>query len=107
MTKRYQVTLIDDVDGNLADETVTFGLDGVSYEIELTTKHATELREFLAPWIAQARVRGTRPSGRRGRHTPGSAMAIREWAAENGIECPHMGRIPRAVRDQYVEAVKN
>ena len=33
-----EVTPIDDVDGNVADETVQFALDGMRYEIDLSTK---------------------------------------------------------------------
>ena len=41
MAKKVTVTLVDDFDGEgAADETVEFGLDGVSYEID-------ELAEIL------------------------------------------------------------
>ena len=43
MAKKVTVTLVDDFDGEgAADETVEFGLDGVTYEIDLSAKNATK-----------------------------------------------------------------
>ena len=45
MAKKVTVTLVDDFDGEgAADETVEFGLDGVTYEIDLSNKNAGKLR---------------------------------------------------------------
>src|SRR4051794_6191129 len=44
MAQRVNVVLVDDIDGSDAAETVTFGLDGVQYEIDLSDGHADELR---------------------------------------------------------------
>ena len=40
MAQRVHIVLEDDVDGSKADETVSFGLDGSSYEIDLSAKNA-------------------------------------------------------------------
>jgi len=48
--------LEDDLDGSEADETVTFALDGVSYEIDLNAKNAAALRDSLAQMRITARV---------------------------------------------------
>lgn len=48
MAQKIQILLLDDIDGSAADETVTFALDGVSYEIDLVSAHAAELRDSLA-----------------------------------------------------------
>ena len=40
MAQRVQIVLEDDLDGGVAAETVTFGLDGVNYEIDLSDKNA-------------------------------------------------------------------
>ncbi|MDN5803406.1 MAG: Lsr2 family protein, partial [Microlunatus sp.] len=61
-----QIILEDDYDGGEADETVSFGLDGAEYEIDLSTANATELRNGLAPWLAHARKRS---GGKRSRTT--------------------------------------
>ena len=40
MAQKVQVVLIDDIDGGSADETMSFAVDGVSYEIDLSTANA-------------------------------------------------------------------
>jgi Lsr2 len=95
--------LVDDVDGKPADETVSFGLDGVQYEIDLATDNAEALREALAPYQEVAR----RTGGRRGVIRPikvateVDTKAVRAWAASNGIELNGRGRIPGHVVEQY------
>ena len=61
MAKKVTVTLVDDFDGEgAADETVEFGLDGVSYEIDLSAKNAAKLRNELKPWLEAGRRVGGR-----------------------------------------------
>ncbi|HEY3611393.1 MAG TPA: Lsr2 family protein [Pseudonocardiaceae bacterium] len=60
MASKTVVELFDDLDGGRADETVRFALDGVEYEIDLSTKHAAKLRDMLAVYIGHAH----RPAGR-------------------------------------------
>jgi hypothetical protein len=55
MAQQIQVLLIDDLDGSEATETVTFGLDGVSYEIDLNSGNATRFRKDLVDYIEHAR----------------------------------------------------
>src|SRR6202050_885265 len=87
MAKKVTVTLVDDFDGEgAADETVEFGLDGVTYEIDLSAKNAAKLRGDLKQWVAAGRRvggrrRGGSGSGRgRGRIDREQSAAIREWA---------------------------
>lgn len=87
MAKKVTVTLVDDFDGSgAADETVEFGLDGVTYEIDLSTKNATKLRGDLKQWVA---------AGRRVGGAPARPFRIRPWTwrdrprAERGD--PRMG----------------
>ena len=40
--------LVDDLDGETADETVEFGIDGKSYEIDLSKDNVGRLRDALA-----------------------------------------------------------
>ena len=106
MAQKVQVLLVDDIDGGTADETVTFGLDGVSYEIDLTSGHATELRDALAQWVGHARKvgarSGTRTTAARGRRSSASdAQAIREWAKENGHHVSERGRISAEIKAAY------
>ncbi|UJP40915.1 histone-like nucleoid-structuring protein Lsr2 [Cellulomonas palmilytica] len=109
MAQKVQVLLIDDVDGSSADETVTFALDGVTYEIDLTAKRAAELRDSFATWVGHARKVGGRstsgaakPSSRR--RSSNDAQAIREWAKAQGLEVSERGRISADVREAYDKA---
>lgn len=56
MAQRVETVLIDDLDGvSLADETMRFGIDGAVYEIDLTARHAAELRASLNAYVGAAR----------------------------------------------------
>ena len=74
VAQRTITTLIDDIDGSEASETVVFGLDGTTYEIDLSEAHAEDLREVLSPYVSVARRAGSRTGGRGGR-TRGSRSA--------------------------------
>lgn len=112
MAQKVQVILIDDVDGGEADETLTFALDGVTYEIDLNTENAAKLRDAMATWIGHARrVTGRAASGgaRRGtarRQAGGGSdtAAIRAWARENGHQVSERGRISAEVMEAYAAA---
>jgi hypothetical protein len=106
MAKKTQIILIDDLNGETIAEgrggTVTFGLDGVEYAIDLTDKNATKLREVLSSYVAAA-TRIGRKSGSRGSRTQvgPSAREIRDWARSNGYRVPDRGRIPTEVREAF------
>lgn len=104
MAQRVHIVLEDDLDGSAADETVTFGLDGASYEIDLSKKNAAKLRDALAGYVGAARRttgRSARRAGR-GRGSSGaSASDVREWARSNGYEVSDRGRVPADVRAAY------
>src|SRR5215213_6153312 len=116
MARKVQVILSDDLDENLsADETVSFSLDGTSYEIDLADKNAKEMRDAFSRYVSAARKvgRGTRSSsssgGGRGRSTGGrmdreQAGAIRDWARKNGHAVSDRGRIPASVVEAYEAA---
>jgi len=108
MAQKIQVILIDDTDGSSADETVRFGLDGVNYEIDLTSENAAKLRDSLAPWVSSARRSGGRRVARRGagRSNSSDASRVREWARANGYTVSDRGRIPAEVREAYEAANK-
>jgi hypothetical protein len=67
MAQTVIVQLTDDIDGGEADETVTFALNGRTYEIDLSTKNADRLREAFAPFIEKARKSGRGESGPKAR----------------------------------------
>jgi hypothetical protein len=110
MAQKVKVLLIDDLDGSDADETISFAVDGATYEIDLNAEHAAELREAFARWIGHARRSGGRRSGPR-RAAAGSAPsrngdtgAIREWARENGYKVSDRGRVSAEIREAYTAA---
>jgi hypothetical protein len=111
VVQKTQVILVDDIDGSEADETVTFALDGVNYEIDLTSAHASEIRDAFATWIGHARKQQTRGAGRaagvgarRGRTDKEQLSKIREWAREKGYKVSDRGRIPGNVLEAYQAA---
>jgi len=107
MAQRVNVILVDDLNGEDAVETVTFGLDGVDYEIDLSEANAGELRNALAPYIDAARkVGGRKRKAQRGSANGGgtSAADIRAWARENGWDVPERGRVSAEVREAYAAA---
>jgi Lsr2 len=54
---RHVVTrLVDDLDGSPAVTTLSFSLDGVCYEIDLSTEHHAALQRALAPFVTAART---------------------------------------------------
>jgi len=108
MAQQTTVTLTDDLDGTKAAETVRFGLDGRSYEIDLNKRNAAALRKALAEFTGAARrVRSSRPAGKTAA-TPAparvDARAVREWATANGITVSARGRIPADVLSRYEES---
>jgi hypothetical protein len=111
VAKETITRLVDDIDGGVAHETVTFGLDGVFYEIDLSSKNAKRLRGELAGDIekgtrmAGRRVAGVRAVGsrRRGglRGDREQNQAIREWAVAKGFEVAARGRIRQDIVEQF------
>lgn len=104
MVQKMTVVLEDDVDGSVAAETLSFSLDGVSYDIDLSTVNADKLREALAPWIAHARRVGGRKSSARAPKSASNANAIRAWARGRGIQVSDRGRVSSEVRKAYEDA---
>lgn len=65
MAQTIKIELTDDLTGGPATETVTFGLDGRTYEIDLSETNAKQLRGALDKYVAKARKAGsqTRSAG--------------------------------------------
>jgi Lsr2 len=105
MARRTIVHLEDDLSGGEAEESVSFALDGRSFEIDLSGKNAEQLRRILAPYISAGRpVRTARGASRR----PGSHEAddlapatVRAWANANGYAVSTRGRVSRELREAY------
>jgi nucleoid-associated protein Lsr2 len=110
MAQKVNIVLVDDLDGSEATESVSFGLDGTSYEIDLNDKNAAALRDALGAYVGHARKVGA--SSRRGRRSSGSpagpsasegpsAREIRDWARSNGHTVPDRGRVSAEVRQAF------
>lgn len=118
MAKQIITTLVDDIDGTEADESVEFALDGTTYTIDLSEKNADKLRTALDPYIS-AGTRFGRTATSSGTFTRGAAgirsrastsptgsgrelnQAIRAWAKEVGVKLADRGRIPTEVVEKY------
>lgn len=128
MAQRVLVRLIDDIDDSEASQTVSFALDGASYEVDLNDDHADELRAALDKFVqAGRRISGkprpvsgkasagkaSSPKGFAGGTAPSSGKvaagkpdnnAIRTWARENGYTLGDKGRIAASIVQAYEEA---
>ncbi|MEC3979910.1 histone-like nucleoid-structuring protein Lsr2 [Amycolatopsis sp. H20-H5] len=112
MAQKILVEMVDDIDGGVANQTVPFSLDGVTYEIDLSEGNAASLRDELARYVATAR----RTGGRKVRLAAGQSAvegktvtsgdrersrAIRAWAIDNGYPVSERGRIPADVVEAF------
>ena len=108
MAQKVHIVLVDDLDGSEATESVSFGLDGTSYEIDLNDANAARLRDALAEFVGHGRKVGS-ASRRGGRRSSGaaatasgpSAKEIRDWARSNGFDVPDRGRVSAEVREAF------
>lgn len=104
--------LVDDLEGTPIEEgsgeTVLFGLDGATYEIDLTLANAEKLRTAVSPFVGHARrIAGRRKPGSTARtarpkprveHSP---REVRDWGRTNGFDVPSRGRIPEEVQTAF------
>lgn len=108
MAQKVTVTMIDDLDGSVAVETVPLALDGDTYEIDLSSENAGKLRGSMAEYVKAARKLtgiGAKPRARRGDKPgmgsgPGANYSatqrkeIRNWCLEHGARMGERGRLP-------------
>lgn len=118
MAQKVVVSLVDDLTGDEAEETVQFGLDGKNYEMDLSEKNAEKLRDILGTYVAAGRhvskSRGnggmsaaklrqtaTAPKGIATGEQKLQNQAIREWARKRGFQVSDRGRIPADIVANY------
>jgi hypothetical protein len=101
--QRVEVRLEDDLTGGPADETVKFGLDGLDYEVDLSTRHAAEFRRLLAPFVDRARRVRPQRSRTRARTAASRERSreIRAWAEQQGFSVAEHGRLPGNIIHEY------
>jgi hypothetical protein len=121
VAQKVVVSLVDDLDETEADETVEFGIDGATYEIDLSDSNAAKLRDVLADYVAHSRrlagrrrpasrasapasAAPARKSGGRASVDREQNQAIREWARKQGMTVSERGRIPSEVSEAYHKA---
>jgi hypothetical protein len=120
MAQKVITVLTDDTDGTVIErgqgETITFGVDGALYEIDLSADNAAALRDAIAPYIKVGRRAGASSGTSKstgGRRKSGSAgtsasknntQAVREWAKANSLEVSERGRISGSLRAQFSAA---
>ena len=105
-------------DGDMTDDvqTVSFGLDGQSYELDACEEHRAQLQDAFAPYVGAARKAGGRGGSggsaprraSRGTSRPSSGgsdreevQRIREWARANGHQVSERGRLSSSVLEAY------
>ena len=111
MARKVKTTLVDDMTGEAADETVSFGLDGVEFEIDLSANNAGVLRDILADYADAGRKVGKRTAMVNGRSRPSvtarenreRTAAIRAWAREAGHQVSDRGRISADIAKAFQE----
>lgn len=108
MARKVEVTLVDDLDGGEAEETVAFGLDGTRYEIDLSSSNAEKLRDTLTKFIdAARRDKGGRQPVRvvaRKAVAGPNTSDVREWAKAQGYEVSERGRVANDLIVKFQEA---
>ncbi len=111
MAQKVIREFVDDIDGSPAERTFSFAVDGVSYEIDLSTQNITEFKSAIGGFIESARKikgssqRRTRSTGTGGaQQSPEQTRAMREWARQHGHNISNRGRIPTSIRQAFDQA---
>lgn len=109
MATRTITSLVDDTDGSEAAETVSFGLEGTTYEIDLSDENAKKLRDTLEPWVEKARKTGGRRRSQsrttsQSQLDNGEISIMRAWLQEHGHDVSTRGRISAKLRELYNSA---
>ncbi|WP_433456436.1 histone-like nucleoid-structuring protein Lsr2 (plasmid) [Streptomyces sp. CA-142005] len=110
MAQKVITVYTDDLTGEESEDVQThaFSLNGVTYEIDLTSASYDGLADALRPFIEAGRKtgrlktgRGVRKASRDGGPAP---EEVRAWARENDYEVNDRGRVPGSILDAYNKA---
>lgn len=107
MAQRVRTILISDLSGDEVEaggESISFSYRGADYTIDLTAKEAAGFDKAIAMYVEHARKAGR--GGRTSRPAAGHAHAdrignMKRWAAEQGIDYPKRGRLPKSLVEAY------
>lgn len=110
MAQKITREFVDDIDGSPAERTFSFAVDGVSYEIDLSTQNIAEFKSAIGGFIESARkVKGSSSrahsaGGGGGRQSREQTRAVREWARQHGHSISERGRIPASILQAFDQA---
>jgi hypothetical protein len=115
MAQKVVREFVDDIDGSPAERTFSFAVDGVFYEIDLSTQNIAEFKSAIGGFMESARkVKGSsggrsggrsRSAGARGgRQSREQTRVVREWARQHGHNISERGRIPASIQQAFDQA---
>ena len=109
MAQKVQVLLVCDIceGGKPGTETIVFGMDGASYEIDLCDKHAKGFRDSVSQFVGAARRAVSSRARGRGRASGADrqrTQEIRAWARKKGIKVSERGRLSGEIVAKYEAA---
>lgn len=113
MAQKVNVILTSDLPPHVGEEgdveTVQFGYEGGTYEIDLLPSQAKELRDFLRLYVEHSRKTPASRFAAKGK--PARSLASRErndeiraWANLRGYKVSGRGRIPANIVTEYEDA---
>jgi Lsr2 len=116
MAKKVYVQLVDDIDDEPIEsggEHISYAVNGIGYEIDLSDKNAKEFHRKLDYYIAHSERVGNRRASTSVVRTPvartsggdkrdaSHTRAVRDWAKANGYAISTRGRIPSDVEKAF------
>ena len=100
-----QIVTICDLDGKKSAEAVTFGIDGMTFQIDLCKSHREKMAKDVGKVTDHARKVRARSNGHRpARGGKSRSAEIRAWAVANGVDVSDRGRISGDVERRYEAA---
>jgi hypothetical protein len=110
MAQQVIVTLVDDLDGGVADETLRFSYRGADYEIDLSKKNAVAFDKAIEKFVVKARKTMAPAAARGPRKGTASGLSkeqlaeVRAWAIKNKIKVSPRGRVAADIIARYQSA---
>ncbi|MCX5233386.1 Lsr2 family protein [Streptomyces sp. NBC_00233] len=108
MAQKHVTVYIDDITGQETSDgaTHTFSIDGVHYELDLSSDSYDAMLDAFRPYLQAARrVKAGKAARKPATARDGrNASEIRQWAREQGITVSDRGRVTAEVRAAYVAA---
>lgn len=113
MAQKLVKLFVDDLDGSEASETIRFGFEGVTYDIDLSAANAHDMRDTIRPFVEHARrvARSTAAAGAAGSRSVSASQrrsdlaAARDWLRSQGDTVSDKGRIAAVQLAKYRTAV--